>query len=597
MYNDKFKKTFRFTNTDNINKIIEEIIGKIKFLTKNLRVNFRNVEFKQKKASEIILEPECDSALRKNSELALLDLLNKTLRTSIDQFENYHVSNSTLKVQSDVLALEIYLTPIFWDNKRRLLLIFNDLTTNQTNERLVQMDKYKDLLLATVSHDLRNPLSGMLFVIDELFDISNEQQGTMLKLARASGDLLLIMINDILDYCQLQSNQLRVRMGSFKVRDLINEIITLMKWSAQGREVKLQCNIEEDVPETIFSDKDRLKQILYNLISNAIKFTSKGSVTVSAELNHLERTFLKITVQDSGIGIKEEDIPKLFKIYGKLDQHNPEVNKNGIGLGLKICQDLVTILNPQGQSKIEVTSQINVGSKFEFSIPHQYPENINQDFKQKMQLSARKMTTLEKEIIQYTPSPAKNMTSFVYSLLTSPVKEDFIVDNSHLRSLDIRPCNLGQMTPSTRRTKATLTPSIYKFQETPEKTNPKLHARVLLVDDDYLQQLCVGQILKAMDVGYDTASNGQEALNLLDHHEYKMILMDSEMAIMGGIEATLKIKARVSKGLMKDLPIIGLTGNGSAEFEKLAKSSGMATVLSKPFKKQMVIETLKQYLN
>jgi len=242
--------------------------------------------------------------------------------------------------------------------------MIKDQTTTIQLEKQKMKDKYQRRYLASITHDLKTPVNGIMgiirIVIEKIMDL--EIIG-MLETAMKSAELLLFLIRDILDLSQIEAKTMKLNTAQTDIRKVANESLSILINDFKQKQINITLNISAQVPVSIFTDENRYKQILINLLSNAFKHTQRGGkVRIKLEYNE-ETESLKTSVKDTGQGIKEEDIKKLFKRYGKVeDQLN--LNPNSVGLGLNICKKLSKKLG----GSIGVKSIYERGSTFYFNI-------------------------------------------------------------------------------------------------------------------------------------------------------------------------------------------------------------------------------------
>lgn len=252
---------------------------------------------------------------------------------------------------------------IMWDNHPSVILCGHDVSYLVKMEKESNENQYKSALLRTVSHELRTPVCAIISISEA---ISSSQQLSLenmdrLDIINSSSNFQLCLINDLLDYAQILSCCLKVSKSYFNMHHLLLECLKIIKLQLRQRNVKLEL-VVKSIPELIFSDPYRLKQVLLNLLSNARKFTIKGKITLEASC---ENDTITVICEDTGIGIPEEKHKCIFTPFSKLEYSN-SINPQGVGLGLVISNMLIKELGGTG---IQISSEVDKGSKFSFSIP------------------------------------------------------------------------------------------------------------------------------------------------------------------------------------------------------------------------------------
>ncbi|MCB1179662.1 MAG: response regulator [Leptospiraceae bacterium] len=356
-------------------------------------------------------------------------------------------------------------------------------------------NKSKSLFLANMSHEIRTPMNGILGTVQLLEPIiENQEEKKLISMIKSSANNLLTIINDILDISKIEAGKIEIEYISIEIRNIIQEIIDTMKLLADKKGINIVLNIENSFPETIIGDSVRIRQILLNLLSNAIKFTQQGSITIEAKvLEDKDPYLLEFSIKDSGIGIPEEKLNKLFENFSQVESSTTR-KYGGTGLGLSISKKLIELMG----GKIEVESILGQGSTFRFKIPAKKGEEIT--------------------------------------------KQDHI----------------------------------HNFQA----TRIRKDAKILVAEDEPINQQIIKRILKNLDLKIKIVENGELVLNELESTDYDLIFMDIQMPIMNGIETTIEIRKRIQS----EKPIIvAVTANAMKEDRDVCINAGMNDFLTKPY--------------
>ena len=475
-------------------------------------------------------------------------------------YEGYlYKSNKEKKGLHDIyseVSFDIKLGKIRWKNNSAFLLILTDISPLKIIQKLKEIDSYKDLLLATVSHDLRTPLNCLMGMLDLIYErIFDKKTKKYIKMALRSANLLLFMINDILDYSQITNNKFSLNYRNHELADIINEVIDLIKFQCKKKKISFVLDVSREILKCkILVDQLRLKQILLNLLGNALKFTNSGYVKlkVCSYIHKNVKKYLNFIVEDTGVGIKKCNIPKLFHLFGKMPQERPEMNSTGVGLGLVISKRLSELLCSDELGGINVKSEYGKGSAFSFNIP--LDPNEGEDIgTEDDRFDERKL---------YYKS---------YSFRS-------------LREIDNR-SNISISHPG----------SCCELFSYKEKKEFKL---ILIVDDDQTNIFVMKQYFEKFGFNYETAFNGKEAIEQrIIHKFFDLIIMDCNMPIMNGFEASKIIKLMIQQKEIPKIPILALTANVSIKDIEDCKKSGMDYYLSKPVSKKNLKEMLEKIFN
>jgi len=519
---------------------------------------------------------------------------------------------------------------LLWDGKEAVALVLNDMTQQYTNLSLKIANANKDKMIAMVSHELRTPLNGILGMIQIMEkQIVDETILTYLTVCKNSGKLLLSIVNSILDLGQIRNNKLKLNIIKTSLSELLNEVYYLFEFQFTKKGLYLKLDIHPNAPQFITTDDSRLKQILINLIGNAFKFTFEGGVTVSVDYDPEKEGFLEFKVSDTGIGIKEEEQKKLFKMYGKLEQRDYKVNAEGVGLGLTISDYLVKLLSGGIEEEgIKVESKYEEGTTLSFSVKQvleKWLSNLNKPMLDKSKTAGNDTGNMVE--------PPRSPKEIDYSICSEDNREVSRRVSSHV--LDTR---FGRSPNSNRygaNDSASLqqqrsyyariqsahcslqfgsikeAPPVYSTSlkaittegedETLLKDQPK--SQVLLVDDSPFNIMVAKHLIESLGYQVKTALNGKLAVNMVqetakspNEKMFKVIFMDCQMPVMNGYEATKALKKMMGHGEIPEIPIIALSANDSEDDKKRCKDVGMVDHLAKPITEADLKEMIEKYL-
>jgi len=517
-----------------------------------------------------------------------------------------NLENST----EDPRTFEIKISPIA--NHKKVIIILNDITQREKVVSLEEVNQYKDKLLATVSHDLRAPINGTITFIENTLEydsVPREIKKKYLIPAQRCCRFLLHLVNDILDFSQINAQKLRMSFESLPIVETIKNCHELLDVQATHKKLNFPLVIDRDIPHTFTTDHNRLPQIIINLLTNALKFTSKGEVKLTASL--VEKGIIEIKVSDTGIGMKEEDQAKLFKEFTRISYEQANMNTRGVGLGLVIANQLAKMLGPSRESEqgIKVSSAYGQGSTFSFLIKDKSmirERSLKEELKVKLTSLAYiafdpQARVRSKEKIHYYGSPktGEYTPSDYNSTIHLPPLAKFSVRHPSVRAMMMK--DVGS-----------------------RLTQLNLHGKVLVVDDDAFNILAIESQLKRYGLTVDSAYNGQEAIDKLlksqtekeepkakitdssedlssdeesEDMKYDLIFMDCEMPIMNGLDSAKTLTKMMKNGQIDAIPIIGCTAHRDRDNTIKCYESGMVEVLLKPVTREKIKECLKSYLD
>lgn len=454
------------------------------------------------------------------------------------------------KQSSSKCYYEIKIVKIFWEDKICLLLLFNDNTNVFRISELMSLDLYKNQLLASISHDLRTPLNGINGMLEVLSSKINDTEiSSFIDLAKKSSCFLNYLINDILDFSLMNYKKMRLNIEEISLENVIQHVFSLMEFQAKEKKIELKfINLCTNLV-SFFSDATRIEQILFNLLSNAIKFTHTGGIQIILAdfINDYQKPLYKLSVKDTGIGIKTEDFGKLYRLFGRLEDQD-KINKTGIGLGLTISKKISCLLCPEKPEGLQVESVYGTGSTFYF-----YLSDLNQRIEQHPKEEFDSLEYLEEKC------------SFNHISRSMPTK--FFDDN----------LSYSEIT--------------------------KLKIKILVADDDMMNLMVIEQYLKLFNLGSIRAMNGLEAYKIIKNdllkkrQEICMIIMDCNMPVLDGFQASVKINKYCLKKGKNKIPILAVTANTTFADVLQCKKNGMDYFLEKPIKKTELKKTLQMILD
>jgi len=527
----------------------------------------------------------------------------------------------------------------------------------EAEHKAIQASRAKSDFLANMSHEIRTPLNGVVGMIQLLSDAHlTSEQRQYADIARSSADSLLELVNDILDLSKIEAGKLDLEEVSFDLWSLLDDFASVMGARALEKGLELVSNPHLDIPRCVTGDPVRLRQILTNLVSNALKFTDEGEIVLTVNLEAEDDTelLLAFSVHDSGIGVPLEKQATIFDNFSQADTSTTR-KFGGTGLGLSICRQLCQKMG----GSIGVTSASDHGSVFRFTVrmrkssliapPLECPQAL-QDVQilvvddnaaarlvMERQLSALGMrvdTACDAisalEILQSAPTddpfriviidqrmPDIDGERLTRTIRENPAWNDLRLIMASAFGIRISPHKLHQaglsafLQKPVRRSELVRS-LLHAVDDAPESSignpdssppapasapfRPSSQITILVVEDNVTNQKVALGILRKLGYRSAIANHGEEALEQLSRKDFDLILMDCQMPVMDGYETTRQIRAGLHGVLNPRIPIVAMTANALVGDRELVLEAGMDDFLTKPVSQSRLQQTLERWL-
>jgi signal transduction histidine kinase/HPt (histidine-containing phosphotransfer) domain-containing protein len=483
------------------------------------------------------------------------------------------------------------------------------------NQKQEEATRFKAVFFANVSHEVRTPLIGVLGMADVLSDTSLDiHQRELVDVIRTSGENLLQIINDILDLSKFESGKLELESIPFVLRDVVDQTMDLLAPMAFGKGLEISAWIDPRIASTVVGDVTRVRQVLLNLLNNAIKFTSSGEIYLQVEPSTEVDNMIHFCVEDTGGGIPPEKLDRLFQSFSQVDASTNR-RFGGTGLGLSICQNLTALMG----GRIWVESTVGKGTQFYFVISLPAAE-MGETCHKGQDLRGKRMVALVQNdrLIRLLAAWAKELDLELIVRSDRWVKLDeaqldYLVIDADLGEIQIpqirpitvllltRSKNISELAkryPSTTvlslpLKKRRFLQAVGVFADADDashssktilEADPLLsRLNILVVDDNIVnRRVCVAQLQKLGVWSISEAEDGRQAIAAAENQAFDLILMDVQMPDIDGLEATHQIRLSLSNSESRQPRIIGLTANAVSEEREKCLEAGMDDKLSKP---------------
>ncbi|MCW8344479.1 ATP-binding protein [Vibrio sp. ZSDZ65] len=547
---------------------------------------------------------------------ALFDVLPNQIANKISIYDNYRMFATIALIVAIILTL-LYVI-------RQTSILETELITAREHER--QANRAKSAFLANMSHEIRTPLNGILGMTEILSDSKlSALQKDYLSTISSSSQTLLMLINDILDLSKIESGHLEICPHTCAIKEVFFDTAALIAPKAQQKGIELAMEIDSTLPNYVKADEQKVRQVLMNLASNAIKFTEAGTITFIASLVKQQANSVTVflAVKDTGIGI---DTNKQAHIFEEFQQEDTSTSQQygGTGLGLAISSKMITMMG----GEIALNSLKGRGSEFSFILSF---DTDDQQLTQQTETTVVYVSMKEKPLLieelnrygfpsqQITPDSLSSIaiskqtviiiddadTYHQYEKIIAQHRVIFLKDNqthdhyhdfavSAFITYPLLGARLSNTIKSVLEQEATSEPITSKTT-----TNISSGSKILIVEDNKVNQQIVTINLNKLGISYLLANDGQEALTIYQqqHQHIGLILMDCMMPVMDGFDATEAIRAYERSHNLAKKHIIALTASVLDDDIQKCFDCGMDDYLPKPFKRDVLIEKLDKQVN
>ncbi len=457
------------------------------------------------------------------------------------------------------------------------------------NLKLEQASQAKSRFLANVSHEIRTPMNGILGMAQLLLlNPTTGNQKHRIQTIKSSAEALLALLNDVLDFSKIEAGRLDLVSSEFNLLDMVRDVLNLFHSKADDKGVDLSYSLGPGCEALMRADGVRLRQIVTNLVGNAVKFTESGSVTVRVE--RVDGELCRFEVQDTGIGMSETAQSQIFSAFTQADLSDRRAE--GTGLGLTICRRLAELMG----GEIWVESKLGEGSCFIFTAKMETVGEVLEPFGNSrcavliesrpgtlrsltQQLTTWGFTTQLATNSDHALEMLAALPAETIALLDSEVVDCCLFENWQTVCLGGEGCSALDRPIDLAALRARISGTVK--EESHQDSRPAVvegQVRVLLVDDNHVNRNVGKEMLEILGYEVDMAENGLEAVEAVRKNRYNIVLMDCEMPVMDGLQATRKIRREQSA----HIPIVAVTAHALDTQRTICSEAGMDDFITKP---------------
>jgi signal transduction histidine kinase/CheY-like chemotaxis protein len=567
--------------------------------------------------------------LRYPEDVQRADEINDMINGALDQAHS--VGNGTILYAVEYRQTrEAYINEL---QEKQKQLEEATIEAEEARQAAEQANASKTKFLSNMSHEIRTPMNAIMGMTELILrDEVNEQVRKNVSNIQSAGNTLLTIINDILDFSKIEADKMEIMDASYETGSLFNNVLSISAARLSGKSLDLIADIDPTVPSTFKGDEMRLRQIIINLLGNAIKYTERGSVTLKVRWNRIEtavdepasnKVNLIVSVIDTGSGIKNEDLNKLFKSFSRIETEKNHLIE-GTGLGLSIVKRLLDLMG----GTIEVRSEYGKGSDFTFTVPQEV-ESIKpfahvDDADSKNVLIYTETASLHNEL-----GPVLDSLGVSYSVALSGDEVIQALENMQFTHILVEYSKYSNVWENLESLSGVKVVIMINGSQAVESNNGLIYlrepfyclnvaeclndvrkneelkvkrdyfkapeARVLVVDDNAINIQILAGLMRPHGLQVDSVESGRDCLKRMKENVYDLVLMDHMMPEMDGVETLHAIRA-MDGDYYKNVPVVVVTANAMSGVQEAMEKEGFQSYISKPINVDKLENVLLEYI-